>query len=87
MIHPYTRENIALWDRGTLKVQVCVPNSDRPVAYCDGTEEDEAELCALAESEGAEDTTIYRKILKTGREIWTMGDPATKPKKQEEEDW
>lgn len=85
MIHPYNRENIALWDRGTLKVQVRVPNSDRPVAYCDGTDEDLAELIAIAESEGAESTSIHRKVLKTGREIWTMGDPSAKP--AQEEDW
>ncbi|MFN3202153.1 MAG: hypothetical protein ACE366_27360 [Bradymonadia bacterium] len=84
MIHPYNRETIALWDKGELKVQVRVPNSERPVAYCDGTEADEAELVAIAESEGAESTDIHRKVLKTGREIWTMGDPSAKPKPEPE---
>ena len=75
MIHPYSVESLALWERGELKVQIVVPTSDRPVAYCDGTEQDEAELRDIAESEGAELPTIRRKVLKTGREIWTIGEP------------
>lgn len=84
MIYPYNNKNLALWDRGDLKVQILVPTSDRPLAYCDGTEEDEAELQSIAESEGTELPTIHRKILKTGREIWTIGEP---PEVTEDDDW
>lgn len=77
MIHPYSRKSLALWDHGDLKVKIVVPTSDRPVAYCDGTEEDEAELRAIAEAEGTELPTIHRKVLKTGREIWTIGEAPT----------
>ena len=49
----------------------------------DGTDEDERELRAIAEDEGTELPTIKRKILKTGREIWTIGEPPDAT----EEDW
>jgi len=45
------------------------------MGYCDGTEEDEAELRAMAESEEVDDLPIHKKYLKTGREIWTVGNP------------
>ena len=44
MIHRYDGKTLALWDRGDLKVKIVVPNSDRPIAFCDGTDEDEREL-------------------------------------------
>lgn len=75
MIHPYNNVTLNQWARGELQVQVLVPTSDRPIAYCDGTEADEAELRQIAESEGTELPTIHRKVLKTGREIWTIGEP------------
>ncbi len=84
MIHPYDNQSLARWDRGDLKVMVVVPTSDRPIAYCDGTEEDEAELRAIAEAEGTELPPIKRKVLKTGREIWTVGDA---PTAQPEDEW
>ena len=74
MIHRYTLHMERLWNRGDLQVQVRVPSSDRPVAYCDGTDEDIAALQAIAEEEGTELPTIHRKVLKTGREIWTIGE-------------
>ncbi len=77
MIHPYNDANLLLWDRGELKVQILSPTSTRPIAYCDGTEEDEQELHQIAESEGTELSAIHRKVLKTGREIWTIGDAPT----------
>lgn len=82
MIHPYNSKSLAMWDRGELKVQILVPTSDRPVAYCDGTEADEAELREIAEAEGTELPTIKRKVLKTGREIWTIGE-APRPEQDE----
>ncbi len=74
MIYPYTLKASQMWDRGEYRVEVRVPGMDRPVAYCDGTDEDIAELAAIAESEGADVPELKRKVLKTGREIWTMGD-------------
>ncbi len=84
MIHRHDNKSLALWDHGDLKVKIVVPTSDRPVAYCDGTDEDEAELRAIAEAEGTELPTIRRKVLKTGREIWTIGEA---PARQPDEDW
>lgn len=74
MIHPYNNANLLRWDRGELKVQILLPTNTRPMAYCDGTEEDEQELQRIAESEGTDLPTIHRKVLKTGREIWTVGE-------------
>lgn len=73
MIHPYNNESQTRWDRGELKVQLAQANNPRPLGYCDGTAADLAELRELAESEGAEEFLIHKKVLKTGREIWTLG--------------
>ena len=74
MIHPYNNVTLNQWVRGELQVQVLVPTSDRPIAYCDGTEADIIALRQIAESEGTELPTIHRKVLKTGRQIWTIGE-------------
>ena len=71
MIYPYSNETQTRWDRGDFKVQLNQPNNDRPIGYCDGSDDDLAELRAMAESEGAE-MQIERKVLKTGREHWTL---------------
>ena len=47
------------------------------MGYCDGTDEDEEELRSIAESEDVDDLPITKKILKTGREVWTVGSTAT----------
>ena len=73
MIYPYDNSTQTRWDRGELPVQLCLPNTPRPIGFCDGTEADVAELRALAESEGAETVTIAKKVLKSGREILTLG--------------
>jgi hypothetical protein len=39
--------------------------------------EDEQELHQIAESEGTDLPTIHRRVLKTGREIWTIGEAST----------
>ncbi len=75
MVTPYTLDAQRRWDRGEFKVQVLLPTNTRPVAFCEGTDEDIAELAAIAEEEGTDLPTIHRKYLKTGREIWTMGEP------------
>ena len=87
MIRRHDNESLALWDRGDLNVKIVIPSSDRPVAYCDGTDEDERELRAIAEEEGTELPTIQRKMLKTGREIWTIGEPPTDEAEWAEGEW
>lgn len=73
VIYPYNNETQTRWDRGELQVQLKQINNDRPIAFCDGTSADEAELRAIAETEGAEEFLLHKKQLKTGREIWTLG--------------
>ena len=73
MIYAHTNEPQTRWDRGDLQVQLAQPNNPRPVGFCDGTDADAAELQEIAESEGAEEFVIRKKVLKSGREIWTLG--------------
>lgn len=75
MIHHYNHEHLSRWNRGEHQVRIDVPGRRLPMGYCDGTEEDEAELRAIAEAEGVEDLPITKKLLKTGRQIWTVGGP------------
>ena len=72
MIHPHSNRTQTLWDRGEFKVQLNLPERSMPMGFCDGTQDDVAELHAIAESEGAEGFRIERRALKTGREIWTL---------------
>ena len=72
MIH-YHNNATQTWDRGEFKVQLNLPNQPQPISFCDGSPEDLAELSAIAEAEGAENTAIHKKVLKSGREIWTLG--------------
>lgn len=71
MIYPHSNETQTAWDRGDYSVQLCQPNNPRPIGFCDGTAADVAELREIAESEGAS-MQIDKKVLKTGREIWTL---------------
>lgn len=71
MIYPYSNETQTKWDHGEYKVQLTLPNNPRPMGFCDGSEADLSELRAIAESEGA-GMRIEKKVLKTGREIWTL---------------
>jgi len=73
MIHPYDNSTQTRWDRGEFKVQLNQPNNPRPIGFCDGSPEDITELLSIAEVEGIDDVKIHKKILKTGREIWTLG--------------
>ena len=79
MIYPYDNASQTRWDRGELKVQINVPSNSRPMGFCDGSAEDLVALRAIAESVGVEDASIDRKLLKSGREIWTLGGGAGTP--------
>ena len=76
MIVRYDLNALQRWNRGELQVEVRVQGHDRPVAYCDGTEDDVRALEHIAEAEGTELPVIHRRVLKTGRQIWTIGDSA-----------
>ena len=71
MIHPFTNATQTRWDKGEFKVQLMLPEQTRPMGFCDGTPADLAELKAIAESENSS-MKIEVKVLKTGREIWTL---------------
>lgn len=75
MIHEYNNANQTRWDHGDFKVQLRAHGRDRPIGFCDGTAEDLAELQTIAEQEGATDFPIAKKMLKSGREMWTLGAP------------
>ena len=72
MIYPYSNATQTKWDRGAYKVQLNVPNNARPMGFCDGSEADLEELRSMSEAEGADALRIERKLLKSGREIWTL---------------
>ena len=72
MIYPHTNETQTRWDRGDFQVRLDVATQSNPIGFCDGTDEDIAELRSRAETEGADGFRIERKTLKTGREIWTV---------------
>jgi len=74
MIHPYTNETSTRWGHGEFQVQLVRAGYTKPMGYCDGTDADEQELRAMAEQEGVLELKIQRKMLKTGREIWTLGE-------------
>ena len=69
MIHFYNDANLSKWNAGDYRVQLLLPNRNRPMGYCDGTEADERELLAMAEEEGEGELQISKKYLWTGREI------------------
>ena len=75
MIYAYDNATQTRWDRGEFKVQIRLPNNHRPMGFCDGSPEDVAEILSVAKAEGADDVTIHKKNLKSGREIWTVGGP------------
>ena len=72
MIYPYSNQSQTRWDHGDFKVQLNLVTNSRPMGYCDGSKADLAELAAIAEEEGADEMHIDKKVLKSGREIWTL---------------
>jgi len=84
VVHRYTFELERRWNRGELQVRLERPGMTRPLGYCDGTPEDEEALQAIGREEGLdEDMPISKRILKTGRQVWTIG---TMPVFDEEDD-
>lgn len=83
MIYMYDHTHLNRWNRGEHQVRLDLPEQRLPLGYCDGTDADEQELRDMAESEGVEDLPIHKKLLKTGRQIWTVGSP---PERYEDED-
>ena len=71
MIHPFSNATQTKWDKGEFKVQLMLTESTRPMGFCDGTAADLAELKAMAEAENAS-FAFDRKVLKSGREVWTL---------------
>lgn len=71
-IYPQNNENDTKWGRGDFGAMIKSMTSDKPLAYCDGSGADEQELLLQAEQEGMAGADIHRKMLKTGREIWTV---------------
>ncbi len=67
----YDNETQTLWNRGQLPVMLKVKNVDRPIGFCDGSQEDENEVMAMAEEQGAM-AFIHKKPLKTGRAVWII---------------
>ena len=72
MIHPYSNETQTRWDHGDFKVQLNQPDNSRPIGFCDGSTADLEELREMADSEGTDEIRIEKKILKSGREFWTL---------------
>ena len=72
MIYLHSNATQTRWDRGGYKVQLSSPDTSRPIGFCDGTEDDMSELRSLAETEASGELWIDKKILKSGREIWTL---------------
>lgn len=70
-IDPHSNETQTKWDHGDYQVMVKSTQSDRPIGFCDGEPADEQQIIEQAMREGAE-VEIDKKVLKTGREIWTV---------------
>lgn len=75
MIHPYNNANASRWSHDEFRVRLDLPGHSQPFGYCDGTAEDEQELRSLTEMEGISELRIDKKVLKSGRQIWTVGEP------------
>ena len=70
-IDPHSNETQTKWDHGDYQVMIKSPRSSRPIGFCDGDPADERQIVEQAMREGAE-VEIDKKVLKTGREIWTV---------------
>ncbi|MFP4600136.1 MAG: hypothetical protein ACLFVJ_17900 [Persicimonas sp.] len=70
-IHSHNNETHTKWEHGDFQVMLKSPKESNPIGFCDGEKADEEEIRRQAMQEGAE-IVIDKKLLKTGREIWTV---------------
>lgn len=70
-IQPFSNETQTKWDHEEFQVMIMAEGNSRPLGFCDGDAADEQQIREQAANEGAE-VEIDRKVLKTGREIWTV---------------
>jgi len=70
-IYPANNETQTRWGKGDFGAMLMRPDITDPFGFCDGTSDDEQEILAQAEMEGAE-VRIDKKTLKSGREVWTV---------------
>ena len=70
-IEPFSNETQTKWDHEEFQVMIKSAGSSRPIGFCDGDPADEQSIRQQAAREGAE-VEIDKKVLKTGREIWTV---------------
>ena len=70
-IQPHSNETQTKWDHGEFQVMIKSPEMSKPLGFCDKGEAAENEIHEQAMQEGAE-VVIDKKVLKTGREIWTV---------------
>jgi hypothetical protein len=70
-IYPHNNETQTRWDHEEFQVMIKSPQMNRPIGFCDGEPADEEQIREQAMREGAE-VEIDKKVLKTGREIWTV---------------
>ena len=70
-IHRHNNETQTQWDRGNFAVMVMSVSSTTPIGFCDGTDSDELEIIETANEEGTE-IEIEKKLLKSGRQVWTI---------------
>jgi hypothetical protein len=75
-IEPWNNETQTKWDHGGFQVMIKTPENSRPIGFCDGDAADERAIVEQALREGTE-VAIDKKVLKTGREIWTVRSVAT----------
>ncbi|AWV90382.1 hypothetical protein [Bradymonas sediminis] len=70
-IESHSNETQTLWDRGEFQVMIKSGSTGTVIGFCAGTPADELEIEETAMREGTE-VTIEKKLLKTGRQIWTV---------------
>jgi hypothetical protein len=70
-IEPHTNETQTRWDRGQFQVMIQSASTGTTIGFCNGEAADEHEIYETAMREGTE-VEIDKKLLKTGRQIWTV---------------
>lgn len=70
-IQACSNETQTLWERGEFQVMIKSASTGTIIGFCEGEPADELEIRETAMREGAE-VEIDKKLLKTGRQIWTV---------------